>query len=60
MSMNEWRITQNAIEAEMLRLASLLSNQSRSASAHAGLARYEAKAANAALRCALTAVAASL
>jgi hypothetical protein len=60
MSRNEWRITQNAIEAEMLRLAALLSTQSRSTATHAGLGRYEAKSSNAALRGALTAVATGL
>jgi hypothetical protein len=46
---NEWRISKATIEAEMLRLAALLCNPTRSATAHAGLARHEAKAANASL-----------
>ena len=54
---NEWRITKTTIEAEMLRLATLLSIQSRSTTAQAGLARHEARASNLALQGALKAVA---
>jgi hypothetical protein len=60
MIMNEWRITKARIEAEMLRLAALLSIESSSATAHAGVARHEAKASNVALRGALKAVAESV
>ena len=56
---NEWRISKTTIEAEMMRLAALLSIPSKLASAPAGLARYEARAANTSLRNALRAVAAS-
>jgi hypothetical protein len=56
---NEWRISKTTIEAEMMRLAALLSIPSKLASAPVGLARYEARAANTSLRNALRAVAAS-
>jgi hypothetical protein len=56
---NEWRISKTTIEAEMMRLASLLSIPSKLATAPAGLARCEARAANTSLRNALRAVAAS-
>jgi hypothetical protein len=56
---NEWRISKTTIEAEMLRLATLLSIPSKLATAPAGLARYELRAANVSLRNALRVVAAS-
>jgi hypothetical protein len=56
MIMNEWRITKARIEAEMLRLVALLSIESRSPTAHAGVARHEVMASNVALRSALKAV----
>jgi len=58
--LNEWRIAMTTIETEMLRLAALLSIPSRSATAHAGVARHEAKASNIALQNALKAVAGNL
>jgi hypothetical protein len=60
MIMNEWRIAKTTIETEMLRLAALLSIPSRSATAHAGVARHEVKASNIALQSALKAVAGNL
>jgi hypothetical protein len=60
MIMNEWRITKARIEAEMLRLVALLSIESRSPTAHAGVARYEVMASNLALQGALNAVAESV
>jgi hypothetical protein len=48
MSMEEWRITKTTIDAEMLRLADLLSV--RTTTVHAGLSHHQAKAANAALK----------
>lgn len=57
---NEWRISKTTIEAEMLRLATLISVASTSGSAHPGLARHEVRAANVSLRRAVNAVAASL
>jgi hypothetical protein len=58
--LNEWRIAVATIETEMLRLAALLSIPSRSATAHAGVARHELKASNMALKSALQAVGADL
>jgi hypothetical protein len=55
--LNEWRIAKTTIETEILRLAALLS---RSTTAHAGVARHEAKASNIALQNALKAVAGNL
>jgi hypothetical protein len=52
---NEWRISQTAIEAEMLRLAALISLPSRFVPAR--FARLEAGASNRALRIALRGVA---
>jgi hypothetical protein len=57
---NEWRISKLTIEAEMLRLATLLSLECKSVNVHAGLARHEVRAANASLRSALNSVAAGL
>jgi hypothetical protein len=54
MSTDEWRITKTTIETEMLRLAALLSIQSRGM--HPGVARHEAMASNLALHDALKAV----
>jgi hypothetical protein len=60
MNADEWRITMTTIEAEMLRLAALLSTPSRSPTMHPGVARHdEAKASNLALEGALKAVRAS-
>jgi hypothetical protein len=56
MSTDERRITKSAIEAEMLRLAGLLSSPSRSTTMPSGLARREVNASNLALRGALRAV----
>jgi hypothetical protein len=56
MSTDDWRITKSAIEAEMLRLAALLSSPSRSTTMPPGLARREVNASNLALRDALRAV----
>jgi hypothetical protein len=56
MSTQEWRITKTTIEAEMLRLAALLSEPSCSGSAPSALARHEAKSSNLALHDALEAV----
>jgi hypothetical protein len=55
---NEWRISKTTIEAEMLRLATLLSIQPRSHTTPARLAGREATASNRALRGALKSVAA--
>lgn len=49
MTPNEWRITQTTIDVEMLRLAALLSDQSRITSARAGLTPHDANAAHLAL-----------
>ena len=57
---NEWRISRITIEAEMLRLATLLSVASKSGTVHPGLARHEVRAANVSLRSAVNAVAANL
>jgi hypothetical protein len=57
MILNEWRIAKATIETEMLRLAALLS---KATTAHAGVARHEAKASNIALQSALKAVAGNL
>lgn len=56
MILNEWRITRATIETEMLRLVALLSIQSRSTTAHAGVSRHEVKASNMALQGAINAV----
>jgi hypothetical protein len=57
---NEWRISKLTIEAEMLRLATLLSIASKSGTVHPGLARHEVRAANVSLRRAVNTVAARL
>ena len=57
---NEWRISKLTIEAEMLRLAALLSIASTSGTVHPGLARHEVRAANVSLRRAVNTVAARL
>ncbi len=59
-SRQDWRISKTAIEAEMLRLAALLSVASKSGTVHPGLARHELRAANISLRSAVRAVAANL
>jgi hypothetical protein len=57
---NEWRISKLTIEAEMLRLATLLSINSKSGTVHPGLARHEVRAANVSLRSAVNSIAANL
>ena len=57
---NEWRISKTTIEAEMLRLATLLSLECKSGTVHASLAQHDVREANASLRSALNSVAAGL
>ena len=59
-SRHDWRISKATIEAEMLRLATLISTASKSGTVHPGLARHELSAANVSLRSAVRAVAANL